>query len=185
MRTRPVATPLLRLLAIAVLLLCACRTHEDRTVVGVSSAPQPGATTTPAVLPPSIPHDDVAVAKPVVQAHLVYPDARRGSDVDDWHGTKVEDPYRWLEDSDSPETRVWIDAENSVTQAYLSRIAKRDTIRDRLTELWDFERYQLPYREGGRYVITKNDGLVWIKRKRYFDPALNPRYVARLGRLNP
>ena len=89
----------------------------------------------------------------------VYPKARRGDQVDDYHGLKVPDPYRWLEDSDSPETRAWIDAENKVTQAYLAQIPARDRIRERLTELWNYRRYGLPRKVGDRYFFTMNDGL--------------------------
>jgi prolyl oligopeptidase len=70
-----------------------------------------------------------AVAEaPAADGVPVYPKARRGDQVDDYHGLKVPDPYRWLEDSDSPETRAWIDAENKITQAYLAQIPARDKI---------------------------------------------------------
>src|SRR5437762_14252087 len=69
---------------------------------------------------------------------ITYPPARKGDVVDDYHGTKVADPYRWLEDVDSPETRAWVEAENRVTFAYLERIPERERIRRRLTELWDY-----------------------------------------------
>src|SRR5262245_23178625 len=64
-------------------------------------------------------------AAPPARVALVYPDAKRGDVVDDYHGTKVPDPYRWLEDADSEETRAWIDAENAVTQKYLASIPQR------------------------------------------------------------
>src|SRR6266481_5422030 len=66
-----------------------------------------------------------------------YPAARRGDQVDDYFGTKVADPYRWLEDVDAPETRTWIEAENALTFDYLARIPQRDAIRHRLTTLWN------------------------------------------------
>src|SRR3989449_2843986 len=69
---------------------------------------------------------------------FAYPSTRKGDVVDDHHGTKVADPYRWLEDVDSPETRTWVDAENRVTFAYLEQIPERERIRRRLTELWDY-----------------------------------------------
>jgi prolyl oligopeptidase len=90
---------------------------------------------------------------------LTYPQAARGDVVDDHHGTKVADPYRWLEDADSAETRQWIDAQNAVTQQYLASIPQRDALRARLTELWNYERYTIPYSRGGRYLFSKNDGL--------------------------
>ena len=79
--------------------------------------------------------------------------------VDDYHGTPVADPYRWLEDTESEETAEWVAAENEVTFAYLEAISERDAIRQRLTELWDYERYGVPFREGDRYFFFKNDGL--------------------------
>jgi prolyl oligopeptidase len=92
-------------------------------------------------------------------APLTYPQAHRGDQVDDYHGTKVADPYRWLEDTDSPETHVWVEAENKVTFGYLDQIPYRQAIRERLTKLWNFERYTVPHQEGGRYFFEHNDGL--------------------------
>jgi prolyl oligopeptidase len=92
-------------------------------------------------------------------AKLVYPDSPRGDQVDDYHGLKVADPYRWLEDLDSAETQAWIAAENKLTFSYLGQIPQRDAIKDRLTELWDFERFGLPVKRGGKYFYTRNDGL--------------------------
>ncbi len=90
---------------------------------------------------------------------LVYPKSRRGDQVDDYHGTRVADPYRWLEDPDSQESRAWIGAQNAVTDSYLSEIAARGSIQRRLTELWDYEKYSAPFKEGSRYFFLKNDGL--------------------------
>jgi prolyl oligopeptidase len=90
---------------------------------------------------------------------LAYPPARRLDQVDLLHGVPVADPYRWLEDLDSPETRAWVEAENRLTFAYLDGIAARPRIRRRLTELWNYEKYGLPTLEGGRYFFAKNDGL--------------------------
>jgi prolyl oligopeptidase len=70
----------------------------------------------------------------------------------------VADPYRWLEEPDSPETRAWIEAQNKLTFGYLADIEEREQIRARLTKLWNFERYGLPTREGGRVFFSKNDG---------------------------
>ena len=88
-----------------------------------------------------------------------YPETRRDAVVDTFHGEAVEDPYRWLEDPTSDDTRRWIEAQNRVTEAYLADIPERDALRERLTQLWDFERYGLPYQRGGRYFFTRNDGL--------------------------
>lgn len=90
---------------------------------------------------------------------LAYPTTRRDDTVDDYHGTKVADPYRWLEDADSPETREWITAENAVTFRFLEAIPQREKIRDRLTALWNYPRYGIPSREGDWYIFTKNEGL--------------------------
>jgi prolyl oligopeptidase len=90
---------------------------------------------------------------------FVYPEARKGAQVDDYHGTKVADPYRWLEDPDSPESRAWIEAENKITFDFLGKIPEREKIRARLTELWNYERFGIPFHEGNHYFITRNDGL--------------------------
>ena len=90
---------------------------------------------------------------------IKYPAARRSDQVDDYHGTKVPDPYRWLEDPDSPETRAWIEAENKLTFSVLETIPQREAIRRRLTELWNYEKYGVPEARGGRYFYTRNDGL--------------------------
>jgi prolyl oligopeptidase len=93
-------------------------------------------------------------------SQFVYPQARQDATVvEDYHGTKVADPYRWLEDPDSPESRAWIEAQNKITFGFLEKIPAREKIEKRLTELWNYERFGVPYREGGRYFITRNDGL--------------------------
>jgi len=98
---------------------------------------------------------------PVAQTSstLVYPQARRGDQVDDYHGVKVADPYRWLEDTDSAETHAWVEAEDKLTFDYLDKIPYRQAIRDRLTKLWNYERYTVPQQQGGRYFFDHNDGL--------------------------
>src|SRR5687768_14868160 len=88
-----------------------------------------------------------------------YPVTKKIEHVDDYHGTKVADPYRWLEDDHAPATKQWVEAQNKVTFGYLERIPQREKIKQRLTELWNYERYGLPFKEGGRYFYTKNDGL--------------------------
>lgn len=87
------------------------------------------------------------------------PDTSAGSQVDDYHGTVIPDPYRWLEDPDSPETQAWVAAQNAVTFDYLQRLPDREPLRARLTELIDYERYSAPFKKGGRYFFFKNDGL--------------------------
>ena len=88
-----------------------------------------------------------------------YPAARRDGTTEVLHGVTVADPYRWMEDQESAELETWINAENRVTDAYLARIPERDGIRERLTELWNYERWGLPYFRGGRYFVSRNDGL--------------------------
>jgi len=88
-----------------------------------------------------------------------YPVARRDGTVETLHGVRVADPYRWMENQESAELAAWIDAENEVTNAYLDRIPEREEIGDRLTGLWNYERWGLPYKEGDRYFVTRNDGL--------------------------
>jgi prolyl oligopeptidase len=90
---------------------------------------------------------------------LVYPQAAKVEHVDDYHGTPVSDPYRWLEDPDSEETKAWVEAENKVTFAYLEAIPARERIKERLTQLWDYEKYGVPFKKGERYFYFKNDGL--------------------------
>src|SRR5436853_7757736 len=86
---------------------------------------------------------------------VTYPPARKGDVVDDYYGTKVPDPYRWLEDVDAPETRAWIEGENRVTGAYLAEIGERDGIRRRLTALWNYPRYGPPVKKAGRHLLFK------------------------------
>ena len=88
-----------------------------------------------------------------------YPESRKTDQVDDYHGTQVPDPYRWLEETDSPEARAWIEAQNRVTFDYLSRIPQRERIRERLTRLWDYPRVSPPARMGDRYFQLRNSGL--------------------------
>ena len=92
-------------------------------------------------------------------APLVYPKSVKGDQVDEYHGTRVADPYRWLEDVDSPEVARWVEAQNAVTFGYLAGIPERAAIRDRLTRLWDFPKYGVPFREGGRTFWFENSGL--------------------------
>jgi prolyl oligopeptidase len=90
---------------------------------------------------------------------LTYPITHKGDRIDNYHGTKVSDPYRWLEEPDSKETQAWINAQNQVTFGYLNQISVRDKIKQRLTKLWDYEKYSIPFKEGNRYFYFKNNGL--------------------------
>ena len=93
------------------------------------------------------------------QQTFKYPPTRKGDQVDDYHGTKVADPYRWLEDADSSETAEWVKAQNELTFGYLRKLPRRERLKARFTELWDHPRYGVPFKEGGRYFYSKNDGL--------------------------
>lgn len=93
------------------------------------------------------------------RAHLPYPTTRATNQVDVYHGVSVPDPYRWLEDDNSAETKAWVEAQNRVTFDFLEKIPQRETIKQRLTRLWNYERYGVPFHEGDRYFFSKNDGL--------------------------
>ena len=90
---------------------------------------------------------------------IPYPSTRTVAQADDYHGTRVEDPYRWLEDTDAPETVAWVAAQNELTFDYLAEIPARDVLKRRLTELWDHPRQLPPERRGGRYFQRRNSGL--------------------------
>lgn len=93
------------------------------------------------------------------QTKFDYPKTKKIEQIDDYHGTKISDPYRWLEDDNSAETKAWVEAQNKVTFAYLNQIPERAKLKARLTELWNYERYSAPFEQGGKYFYTKNDGL--------------------------
>jgi prolyl oligopeptidase len=99
------------------------------------------------------------IATVAVSQTLEYPKAQKGDVLDDYFGTKVADPYRWLEDTDSLETVAWVKAENLLTAAYMEKLADRSPFRDELTKLLNYQRYTVPEYEGHRYVYRKNDGL--------------------------
>src|ERR1700754_2322610 len=88
-----------------------------------------------------------------------YPTARKSEQVDDYHGVKVADPYRWLEDLDSNETKAWVEAENKLSFGYLDVIPSRSVVKDRLTKLWNYEKFGVPFKEGNRYFYSRNSGL--------------------------
>jgi prolyl oligopeptidase len=90
---------------------------------------------------------------------LHYPATRRQDFVENLHGFAVPDPYRWLEDLDADETQAWVEAQNRLTFGYLDSLVNRDQIRQRMTELWDYEKFTPPIKRGGRYFYTYNDGL--------------------------
>jgi prolyl oligopeptidase len=90
---------------------------------------------------------------------LAYPKTAKVDQVDEYHGVKVADPFRWLEDDTSAETKSWVEAQNKVTFPYLESIPQRAPIKERLTEVWNYEKFGVPFKQGGRYFYTKNDGL--------------------------
>ncbi|MGD0505473.1 MAG: prolyl oligopeptidase family serine peptidase [Steroidobacteraceae bacterium] len=90
---------------------------------------------------------------------LIYPTAPRGNQVDDYHGTKVPDPYRWMEDVDSAPTRTWVEAQAKLTSDYLAAIPGRERILERLKQIWNFERWGAPEKHGGVWFYSHNDGL--------------------------
>src|SRR5688572_10021343 len=90
---------------------------------------------------------------------MQYPQTKKGDIVESLHGTSVTDPYRWLEDANSAETKAWVQAQNAVTFRYLEQIPERKWIRERLTELWNFERFDSPQKRGKYYFYNRNDGL--------------------------
>jgi len=112
----------------------------------------------------SLPHIllSVVIAGWLVSASFAqkfdYPSPRKSDQKDDYFGTTVADPYRWME-TDSPELRDWIDAENRLTQSYLDTIPYRDSLKKRLTELINYPRYGIPWTRAGRLFYFKNDGL--------------------------
>ena len=90
---------------------------------------------------------------------IVYPVTKKVEQFDDYFGTKVADPYRWLEDETSAETKAWVDEQNKLTFGYLDRIPYREKLKDRLTQLFNYPRISAPFRRGDTYFFTKNDGL--------------------------
>lgn len=110
-------------------------------------SPQPEETSTEASMQTSVP------------SSITYPTTFRGNVTDTYFGTSVADPYRWLEDDRSAETEAWVKAQNEVTFAYLNEIPVRAKIKDRLTELWNYEKVGSPFKEGDYTYFYKNDGL--------------------------
>jgi len=102
----------------------------------------------------------VVIACSIASAEtLDYPTARRATQVDDYHGTKVADPYRWMEDIDSPETRSWVAAQGRLSRQFLDSIGGRASMTQRLRDMWNFERWTAPVRHGENWFYTHNDGL--------------------------
>jgi len=98
-------------------------------------------------------------AQSAVAGSIDYPETKKSEVIDTIHGIKIPDPYRWLEDDNAEDTKEWVKAQNDVTFGYLDKIPERDAIKKRLTELWNYERFGTPFKEGGRYFFSRNDGL--------------------------
>ena len=114
--------------------------------------------------PPPVPPELVAAetaAETAKEASIAYPLTRRMDLVEPQFGVNVADPYRWLENDvrNDPEVRAWVTAENAVTDKFLETLPLRDTFKARMTELYDYERFGIPEKKGGRYFYTRNDGL--------------------------
>jgi len=130
-------------------------------------------------------------------AKPTYPVTKKVAQVDDYFGTKVADPYRWLEDDNAEEVKQWVQAQNAVTFGYLDTIPFRPKIKARLTEIFNYPRYSSPFRAGERYFFYKNDGLqnqsvCYIQKgldgapEVFFDPnALSPDGTVRVGVIGP
>lgn len=105
----------------------------------------------------------------ILHAQIQYPQTRKVDTVDTYLGTRVPDPYRWLEDDNSAETKAWVTAQNEITQQYLAAIPYRQQIKKRLQEVWNYARYSAPFRRGTFYYYTKNNGLqnqnVWYRQQ--------------------
>jgi len=100
----------------------------------------------------------MSTATPIL-SQIRYPETKKTGQVDDYFGTKVKDPYRWLEDDNSKETQQWVKAENEITDAYLSTIPFYNKVKKRLEEMWNYAKYSSPFKEGDWYYFYKNDGL--------------------------
>jgi prolyl oligopeptidase len=100
-----------------------------------------------------------ALTQLAAQSPLHYPVARKGDQTDNYFGTTVADPYRWLENTESPETKQWIEAENALTFQYLASIPERASIKDQLTRVWNYPKYNVPVKRGKDYFFTENSGL--------------------------
>src|SRR5436190_15082192 len=90
---------------------------------------------------------------------LSYPSPRRGDVVEDYHGTKVADPYRWMEDLNAPEVKAWVDSQNALTFKYLEALPHRDQLKTRITQLWNYPKVTAPRYAGRHWFYNRNSGL--------------------------
>jgi prolyl oligopeptidase len=114
-------------------------------------------------------------------AQMAYPESKKGSTVDVYHGTSIADPYRWLEDDNAEDTKAWVMAQNKITQKHLDNTNRKKGIKDRLTELWNYPKDGAPFKEGDYTYVVKNNGLqnqsIWYRTKKgskveevFYDP---------------
>ena len=99
------------------------------------------------------------IEKKTNENKIKYPEAKKGDVVDNYFGTEIADPYRWLEDDNSEETKAWVDAENAVTASYLDKIPFRNAMKERLEKLWNYPKTGTPFKKGDNWYFYKNDGL--------------------------
>ena len=92
-------------------------------------------------------------------SQIKYPATKKVNQEDNYFGTIIKDPYRWLEDDNSADTKAWVKEENKVTEEYLSKIPFREKVKSRLKEMWNYTKYDAPFKEGDYYYFYKNDGL--------------------------
>ena len=123
--------------------------------LGAGTAASAQTATAPAAATPSA---TASATSPTSQG-LTYPVTRKVDQTDNYHGTLVADPYRWLEDDNSADTKAWVQAENAVTDKFLAAMPQRLPARKLYTDLYNFEKFGVPYKEGGRYFWTRNNGL--------------------------
>lgn len=124
---------------------------------------------------------------PIEQIKVEYPETRKDTTVkDDYFGNLISDPYRWLENDTTAETKAWVEIENKLTFGYLGKIPFRDKIKSRLTEIWNYPKYSTPFKEGSYYFFYKNDGLQ-NQSVLYFHKELNdePRVLIDPNKLSP
>jgi prolyl oligopeptidase len=92
-------------------------------------------------------------------SQMIYPETKALKQVDDYHGIKVDDPYRWLEDDNSKETKTWVESQNKVTNQFMAQISYKDKVKERLTALWNFDKMSTPFKKGKLFFSFRNNGL--------------------------
>jgi len=98
-------------------------------------------------------------ATPAQGQSFDYPETQTVDSVEVYHGTRVPDPYQWMEDFDSESVQQWVETQNELTFGYLEQIPERERLQNRLRTLWDYPKYGVPQREAGHLFYSKNEGL--------------------------